>query len=777
MLDPNASIEDGPSFFDKWSSAVFQYRKILLALLLLLTSLLTILVTHKVQKEGIPLDFTPQSIFMDNGEMVRSLHQIEQDFAREDNDFLILLQSNESLLPYKDSIAELHHDLSQIAGVTQTLSLVNAQSISPGAMGIELQDIWLSDNPWKVADENPIFHHLLGDASGHLMVIQVRAQPDLEKVADLEPIYQNIQKTILAAELPQKIQTQITGVPLIRMEIVNLMWEDELFYIPVTAVIFTFTIFLLFKGFKMALAPVVSVLLSMGWAVGLLILMGVTFNILSMLIPAIALVIGIADGIHVIERYREELFKDHSPAEALSITLKEMWWACFLTSFTTGMGFASLLVADTLVIRDFGIHSAITVGLTFVGIMCIIPIWLAFLPKSAIPKPLEHSSSFYRKLHHFTIEHPKSILLFSFLFFGMSAMVARNVQANSYILEMYHPEHPTPKNLQTVEEKLGGVVPMFIHFEHPDLMDPLILAKIQSIEEEIRQESFVRWTTSFPRQLQQIHLAFSSENTLPDSKDLIAQELLLAQMAGDLPLSNIINAEQSQTRILIQCQDVGGVAFLQFKKRLEDLTASTFEQDPTMKITINGDGLLASVGIDKLIGDLLASVGLIFAIIALVFWAMLKDIGLSIIAFIPNALPLLVALATLHLFGADLQVSNIVSFTVAIGLAVDDTIHFMARYKAERGKGLHHFQAMEHTFQGAGHAIVLTSILLVSGFGLLSTSELSSTFYFGVLTSITLATALIADLLLLPALMHLYQNLNGTSDNRETPHFQHNPNH
>ena len=115
-------------------------------------------------------------------------------------------------------------------------------------------------------------------------------------------------------------------------------------------------------------------------------------------------------------------------------------------------------------------------------------------------------------------------------------------------------------------------------------------------------------------------------------------------------------------------------------------------------------------------------------------------------------------MATLRLIGADLQTSNIVSFTVSVGLAVDDTIHFVVRYKQERAMGLPHSMAMRKTFRGAGHAIILTSLLLIVGFGTLATSSLTSTFHFGLLTSITLLAAILADLFLLPALMNsLYQ--------------------
>jgi predicted RND superfamily exporter protein len=238
---------------------------------------------------------------------------------------------------------------------------------------------------------------------------------------------------------------------------------------------------------------------------------------------------------------------------------------------------------------------------------------------------------------------------------------------------------------------------------------------------------------------------------------MLAQERLLTEMGGGVPNDTILSVDENRTRILVLCKDIGGVDFLQFKSDLDDFIQSR-NSDNRFEWRVTGDGMLASIGIDKLINDLLSSVGLVFVVILLVFAWMLRSTPHVLLAFIPNVLPLLMTLALLSLMGRDLQVSNIVSFTVAIGLAVDDTIHFVARYREERLGGYPHPVAMQRTMLGAGHAIVLTSILLICGFGLLATSELTSTFYFGILTAITLVSAIFADLLLLPAMFNWWES-------------------
>ena len=147
---------------------------------------------------------------------------------------------------------------------------------------------------------------------------------------------------------------------------------------------------------------------------------------------------------------------------------------------------------------------------------------------------------------------------------------------------------------------------------------------------------------------------------------------------------------------------------------------------------------------------------LILGVILITMLILLREIRLTLIATVPNVVPLLFILGTLGILQTDLQTSNIVSFTIAVGLAVDDTIHFIVRYREERLRCRDTAEAIRNTFQGAGHAIVLTSILLVFGFGVLALSSLTTTHFFGLLACVTMTAALLGDLLMLPALLQMF---------------------
>ncbi len=747
--------------YAKWAQLLHQFGWQIVLFLTVASGLLGWKVYQHVSTEGIPLDFTPQSIFLDDGEMVQHLREVEQTFGREDNDILVLLQGDGlTSVEGKQWLENTHQQLEKANHITQVLSLVNAPFLKGDDGLLEVSTTWEQVEPWVSIQSQPIFRNLLSNQTGDVQIIQIRIDKQKEKVADLKPIHHELRSILENHPPPRDIHWQLTGVPHIRTEIVDLMLEDEMFYVPVSAVMFFITIVWLFRGIHLALAPVLAVQIAMGWSVGLLIVSGVTFNILSMLVPAIAMVIGIADGIHLVSRYREERALTTDAVRALALTLEEMTSACFLTTFTTAGGFASLLVADTVVIQDFGLHAGVAVTVTYIGIMVLIPLWLRFIPDVVFEKNLAEQPQWtqtFEWIHTFTMTRKYLIICLSTLCALGLGWIANTVSANSYILEMYDDQHPTVLALETMEDNLSGIVPVFIHLESDQsLYNTEHLHHIHTLETWLQNQEFIRWTSSIASQQGLIHQAITETKGLPSTEDMLAQERLLLDLGGGLDNSSVLSSDERQARILLLCKDIGGVEFLAFKEQF-DTFAKQELTSTGIQWRVTGDGMLASIGIDKLIGDLMSSVGLVFGIIALVLFALLRNVVHTILAFIPNVLPLLATLAFLALAGRDLQVSNIVSFTVAIGLAVDDTIHFVARYKSERDLGYEHIEAMERTLKGAGHAIILTSILLICGFGLLVTSELSSTFYFGMLTAITLLSAIVADLFLLPAMFNWWE--------------------
>jgi len=749
------------ALFESYGRWIARHRGVGLALIAALTAVAGWSIVHHT-RDGLPVDFTPQAIFQDNGAQQTRMAEIEEVFGRDDNDLVAILAGPIGTPEGVEAIRSLHAAAEGHPQVERVQSLVGAQ-VTDDADGmltpVALLDELSPEAAVSRAAEDPVLSGLVVGARGDAAALRIRLDEDRERVADLEPTVREVESLLRTVELPPGLELHITGVPFVRVEVVDRMLTEQQTLFPMVALTFIVTICLLFRSIRVGLAPLVAVGVAITWVMGVLLAGGAVFNILSILVPTLVLVIGVADGIHVVGRFREDLAVSGDRAEAMGSTLRHMAGATFLTTFTTGAGFSSLMVADTLVIKDFGLHAGIAMVLCWFAMMLTLPTVLAYVPVERVGKPPTRSQSMARALgatDSLVRRRPRPVLLVSLAAVVLAAWTARDVRTNSALLELYPDDHPTSVAIHLAQDRLAGVVPIQAHFQGPpgSLKDPVILGKILAYEEALAAEDSVRWTGSIASFLRSLHHKLTDEHTLPATRAAVAQELLLAELSGEVPLSGLITPDDAQARILGLIDDAGGREVVAMKARMDAVGEELFA-DTEVEVTLTGDGILASVGVDQLIGDLLSSVGLVFAIILVTMWVLLREVRLALVAALPNLVPLIFALAMLGLMGSDLQTSNIVTFTVAVGLAVDDTIHFIVRFKQERDSGRPFQEAMTRTFHGAGHAIWLTSALLVLGFAALTTSDLTSTRHFGILSSTAMVAALLGDLFLLPALLWL----------------------
>ena len=702
---------------------------------------------------------------MDAGPEFELLDRVEQEFGREDNTLQLVLHGPIATEAGMEAVRAMHAAAEAVPGVEAVRSVATATVIEGGDGLLQVDVPADSLRPAEALariQRDPLQGPTLVSADLDTTAIHVVLDRGAEKVSELEPRVDRVMAAISGVPLPDGVQLLPTGVPWVRVEVVDLMWSSQVTFLPIVAVLFAITMSLMMRRLWLALAPLVTVLLADVWVLGALIAAGETLNVLSVLVPTLVVVIGVADGVHIVSRYREELGASDDRAGAMARTMKHMVLPCFLTTFTTAAGFVSLLVADTSVIRAFGVQCAVAMVLTFFAIVSMLPVLLAFIPADRVRAPARRATgreaAALGAVHRLVSANPLATLGVTALLTAGAAAIGLQVQTNSGLLEMYREGMPTWHAIHLSERELAGVIPVMVHVqgEPGQMLEPDLLAAIDAVEATVSAADPVRWTASPASAIRALHRTLTGETALPDTPELISQEVLLAEISGDRSLEAVLSADRSQARILALLTDAGGRVFVPLRAELQAAADAAFEgTGATARVT--GDGFLAASGVDRLITDLLASLGLVFGIITLTFAVLLRDIKLALVAAVPNLVPLVFTLATLVAMGADLQTSNVVSFTVAVGLAVDDTIHFLVRYKQERLAGRRVDEALRRTTLGAGHAIIVTSVLLIVGFGVLATDDLTSTRHFGVLSSVTMAAAVLGDLFLLPALLKLVE--------------------
>jgi predicted RND superfamily exporter protein len=753
-----------PPLLEAYGRWTVRRRWVALALCGLLTVMALGLIAQRLSQDRLPVDFTPQVLFMDSTPALERMEAMEETFGREDNDLVLIVQGLRPSAEAVESLTRLHRTMLADPRVERVDSVVNAQLVEAEAGGLRVYDPLRElapDQAFARLAADPVLGGLVMARDGSTTALRVRIEREREKIVDLAPAVHELVEAARSVPLPAGASLTPIGVPWVRVEVVDLLIGDQARFLPMVALLFAITVVLLFGRVRLGLAPLVAVLLADLWAIAVLLAGGVTFNVLSMLVPTLVVVIGSSDGIHLASRYREELAQGDGREAAMGRTVRRMSVACFLTTFTTAAGFASLVMARTSVVRDFGVHSAVAVLVTWLAVMLALPSMLALIPEARVlaaarpgrPPLVQRALA---AVDQGVRRRPGAVLVAALAISAVAAIIGGSARPDSNLMEMYLPGSTTSQAMATVEEKLGGVVPVFFHIsgEPGAALAPRELERIQALEAQLRAQAPVLWSTSIAAHIAQIHSLLTGAEGLPSSGEAVAQELLLAELSDRQPFEGLLDEDRSQTRILALVADSGGRSYRAMQDRLAPAVEELFA-DSALTVELTGDGIMASEGLLILVRDLLGSLALVFVVILITLWLLLRDLRLALVAALPNVVPLVFTLAVIAMAGADLRATNIVTFTVAIGLAVDDTIHFIVRYRQERLQGQDVQAAISRSFHGAGHAIVLTSLLLVMGFGVLTTSQIATTRIFGVLTAVTVGAALLADLLLLPALLHI----------------------
>ncbi len=738
-------------------------------LCLLVTALAVCGAAPRLRGGELPVDFTPQALFNQDADNARILDRTTAAWGRDDNDAWVLVEGDIFSDTGLALLHQLHEGLSAMPELERVDSLVSlhvARRRTDGSVGVI--PLSLAGQPEEVRElalADPAVRGLFASADGRLAVVRAHLADELETVADIAPGVDALTAALAAWPLPPGYQLHLTGIPTVRVQLVDLLQRDQAFFFPLDTLIFAIVLVVLYRRPLPGLLPLAAVGAAVLWSTGLLLAGGVTFNILSELVPTLVLVIGVSDGIHMLSRYREELRVDRDRVAALGRTVGHLGVACALTSLTTAIGFGSLMTSSSVAVREFGSQAALSVMVAYGAVLFLLPAMMAW-----VPVPWVLGTSRARRLHRsriarsmlaidaFVARRPGQVLAGCSVICLAALALGTTVRTTSHMMEVFDEDHPSVATYDTVVAHLGGIIPVMVHLEadEPDAFrDPAVLARLHTLTQGVRDLESVGWALSGADLVASLHEALTGVREVPSDPDVLDQELLLAEWGGDqLQLGTVFDDDWRQARVMALAPDLGGHAFVALGQDLGRLGNESFE-GTGVQVIAAGDGVVASSGIHRLIDDLLISVGLAFVGIWLTLCGLFRNVRLASVAMIPNALPLIFTLASLRLMGEHIQTGNVISFAVALGIAVDDTIHFLARLQEERARGRSLKSAVRHTFRGAGTAMVYTSLLLALGLGVMAGSDLVTTRHFAVLACATLVAALFADLLVLPALLHV----------------------
>ncbi|MCK6638817.1 MAG: MMPL family transporter [Bacteroidia bacterium] len=520
-----------------------------------------------------------------------------------------------------------------------------------------------------------------------------------------------------------------------------------------------------FRSFWGIWVPVVIVLLSIVWTLALMTVTGKALDIMTVLLPTMMFVVGMSDVVHIVTKYIEELREGAaSKFDALIKAIKEAGFATFITLITTSLGFLTLINSNIIPIRDFGIYTSLGVFIAFVLSYSIMPLVLFLLPKPKIAA-VKPESDFWRKQLHkllrWTLRNRKSVVVGTLIIAGISIFGITRIVLNNHLIEGLTRKDELRQDFEFFEKNYSGVRPFEILITLNDTTSSLWnneeMRAMDKLESYLRNDFGVGFIISPASLVKGMNKALNNGNpesyVLPAAEDDLENVIdQLEQFRKRKEMKNLITKDGKQARVTGKMADIGSKVFLERAAELDKF----LQANPDMKcinVHLTGAALMLDKNNKYLVDNTVQGLLISILVVALISALVHRNLRMMIIAIIPNLLPIIIIGGIMGFTGIEMKSATSIIFSIAFGIATDDTIHFLARLKLEIAQGKSVMYCVKRSFLSTGKAVVVTSLILCGGFLSLIGSGFESTYYFGLLVSITLLVAVVTDLLLFPLLV------------------------
>ncbi len=575
-------------------------------------------------------------------------------------------------------------------------------------------------------------------------------------------------REILAAE--DSTRFYLSGGPALDEQFFYLSERDSQVTTPAMIVLLIATLWFLLRSVSGVSLALATVILSTVWGVAWIVLTGTRINMLTTILPPLLLAVGVAGSMHVLVDYRDRCRRGEDKMTALRSVYRELMTPLFLTSLTTAIGMLSLRVSRIQGVREFGGFAALGVVGAFLLSVTLVPIVLSYLP---LPKParkddrparLTISDGALTALHRLTVNRGSTIVAVSAVLLAAALAGGTLVKAESAFLEYFKDNEPIKRDTRRIERALAGTISIDVIIDTGragGIKDTEVLAHMTALQAFLEADEHVSSTQSVADYLKDLRRAFFSndqrEYRLPDTTEEAAQYLLLYEMdAPDGDLYDMVTSDYQKARVTARVDITSSNVATALVEKTEAYIARNFPPDLAAQVT--GLGTLYANMEEYMRSSLVLGFSAALVAIYLVFCLQTRSLVLGSISMIPNVAPIVLCLGIMGLFGIHLDAMTAMVASIAIGLAVDDSIHFVSRVRLHLANGLEMPEALERTTVEIGRALVFTSIALAAGFGVMMLSAFVGTIHFGLLCLLTILFALAADLVLLPVVLRWYSD-------------------
>jgi predicted RND superfamily exporter protein len=786
--------------FEDFSDFIFDNRKkVIVAILLLVLAMGS-------QLKHLTMDTSTEGFLHETDPMRLAYDDFRDQFGR-DEKLLIAVKTKDIFdLDFLKKLEKLHKRLeNELPYIEEVNSLINARNTYGNEDSLIVEDLFEA-LPTAQADitpqkqraiSNPLFKNLLYsedltfttlvidtqtyssfDVDGNLIVVDEEDE-FAEDASDSEPqLYlsddENTEIVAKTQAIIKDFQSDdfdiyLTGSAVIAGTLKQSMRADTKQFIQKMVVVIILVLFLLFKRLSGVFLPIIAVLFTVISTLSMMAMSSAPFTIVTQIMPSFLLAVITSGVIHLLAIFYKDFTESKNTKASLRYAMGHSGLAIVMTSLTTAAGLWSFSFSDVAPVADLGTFASLGVLVGLLFTLVLVPALLSVMkikhkPAKQDPHGNTKIDVLLLGISNIATGYPKAIVSVSAVIILVAIFFASQLRFSHLPLNWFPEDSPSRVATEVVDDKLRGSITLEVIVDtgkENGLYEPNVLNKIEKSSaylDSIQTDAyFVGKTLSLVDVIKETNKALNENKSefyaIPQNRDLIAQELFLFENSGSDDLQDFVSSDFSKARLTVKVPYVDALAYNQFINQVQTQLDKEFEG--IAKVSLTGVSVLLAAIMEKSIYSSAVSYVLAFGLISIMMVVLIGNLKIGLISMIPNVLPILFLSTIMVVLDMPLDMFTMLIGAIALGLAVDDTVHFMHNFRRYELEYNDVDKAVRLTLLGTGRAIVVTSIVLSLGFLVLTTATMSNMFNFGILTASAIFIALLADFFLVPAILKL----------------------
>ena len=735
----------------------------------------TFFMFNQAKKVLFSYEFIP--LLPDDSEVYVEYQNFINTFGQDGNVMCVGFKSDSLFtLSNYNSLIDLCDNLDKIYGVDKVLSVIQFENLIKNEKKLKFDllpvnkekvyNITKLDSIQNIVRSLPFYKKLFFNKDGNSYFIALTLDKDLLDTESRVKFIKEIEKNVSIFANKINVTPHYSGLPYIRT-ITTLKTKKEVQFFIILAFFTTALImFLFFRSFSAVFFSMIVVGIGVIWAIGTIHLLGFKITFLTALIPPLIIVIGIPNCVFLLNKYHLECKLHGNKIKAISRTIQKVGNATFMTNATTAAGFSTFIITRTDLLVQFGIVASINILVVFFISLIIIPSVYIILP---IPKD-KHLHHLKRKwINNFTdwleysvINKRKHIFVITISMIVFAIIGITKIETTGNIVDDIPKNDPISIDLKFFEDNFVGVMPFEIMIntnKNNGITKSSTLKRIQKLEDILSEYPEISSTTSILDLAKFTKQAFYNGNpkfySLPSSqeKNFIMKYARNSDNESNDIFNRFADSTLSIARMSGRMKDIGTKQMKTLRDEIIPKINEIFDPKK-FKVSVTGTSLLFLEGTDYLVRNLFSSLFLAIALIAVLMAWMFSSSRMVLVSLIPNLIPLIFTASLMGYFGISIKPSTVLVFSIAFGISIDDTIHFLAKYRQElKANNWNIKKAISIAIKETGVSMFYTSIVLFFGFLIFVASDFGGTIALGFLVSVTLLFAMLTNLLLLPSLL------------------------